>query len=64
MVRGLKYCASYNCCSHRYKDRDDVGCFNIYRKTRIDFPDVSPGWEEVPEIHELSHPLPSLKNNN
>jgi hypothetical protein len=41
MVRGLKYCASYNCCSHRYKDRDDVGCFNIYRKTRIDFPDVS-----------------------
>ena len=39
-VRGLKYCPSDICSANRYKDRDDVGCHNIYRKTRVTFPAV------------------------
>jgi hypothetical protein len=30
MIRGLKYCNSDTCRSHRYMNRDDVGCSNMY----------------------------------
>ena len=57
MVRGLKYCNSEICCSHRYMNRDVVGCANIYRKTRTIYPDVmdrsSTGWSDPAKIHEF-----------
>ena len=57
MIRGLKYCSSDTCRSHRYLNRDDVGCYNIYRKSRIEFPEImergQPGWEDAPSIHEF-----------
>ena len=57
MIRGLKYCSSYNCRSHRYLNRDDVGCSNIYRKTRMEFPEImergQPGWEDAASIHQF-----------
>jgi hypothetical protein len=57
MIRGLKYCCSDSCRSHRYLNRDDVGCYNIYRKTRTEFPEImergQPGWEDAALIHEF-----------
>ena len=57
MIRGLKYCNSHTCLSDRYKNRDVVGCSNIYRKTRIEYPTVmdrtSPRWDDPAEIHEF-----------
>ena len=56
-VRGLKYCGSDICSSHRYHDRDDVGCHNIYRKTRVEFPNVmersQPGWTVSARTHDF-----------
>lgn len=56
-VRGLKYCASDVCRAHRYKDRDSVGCHNIFRKTRTGFPEVmrrsNPAWDEPAGTHEF-----------
>ena len=57
MVRGLKYCNSNICPSHRYKNCDVIGCTNIYPKTQNEYPGVmdrlSPGWEDNAEIHEF-----------
>ena len=57
MVRGLKYCSSDICRSHRYKNRDDVGCTNIYRKTRREYPAImdrsAPRWIQPAGKHEL-----------
>ena len=51
------YCSSDTCRSHRYLNRDDVGCYNIYRKSRIEFPEImergQPGWEDAASIHEF-----------
>ncbi len=46
MIRGLKYCSSRTCRSHPYKNCNDVGCTNIYRKT----------WREYPVIMDRSSP--------
>ena len=57
MVRGLKYCSSHICRSHPYKNRDVVGCSNIYRKTRRDYPEImtrsAPRWDHPAGKHEL-----------
>ena len=56
-VRGLKYCASDICRAHRYKDRDSVGCLNIFRKMMPGFPIVmrrgQPAWDEAAGTHEF-----------
>ena len=58
-IRGLKFCNSDGCRSHRYMNRDDVGCTNIYRKTRTTYPEImsrsQPGWDNNPQIHEYSY---------
>ncbi len=40
MIRGLKYCSSDTCRAHRYLNWDDVGCYNIYWKMRVEFPEI------------------------
>ena len=61
-VRGMKYCVSEACRSHRYKSRDDVGCANIFRKRLAVYPsildnprsnDASPTWDELAGIHDF-----------
>ena len=55
MVRGLKYCNSTICRSHPYKNRDLVGCANIYRKMRIEYPDIldhsGERWDDPADLH-------------
>ncbi len=57
MVLGLKYCSSAICRSNRYKNRDDVGCTNIYRKTRRVYPTImnrsAPKWVHPAGKHDL-----------
>ncbi len=57
MVRGLKYCSSDICRSNRYKNRDVVGCTNIYRKTRRVYPIImnrsAPRWAHPADKHDL-----------
>ena len=57
ILRGLKFCNSDDCKSHHYKNRDDVGCTNVYQKTRVIFPAVmdrsQPGWDTSPAKHEF-----------
>jgi hypothetical protein len=57
IVRGLKYCSSNECRSNRYKNRDEVGCNNIYRKTRRQYPEImsrtAERWTVPPAKHEL-----------
>ncbi len=63
-IRGLKYCSSKICCAHRYKNRDLVGCTNIYRKTRNEYPEVldrtGPRWANHAGTHHFRPPPDTL----
>ncbi len=59
-LRGMKYCSSHACHSHRYKSHDNVGCANIFRKSREQYPAILdspwknaalPRWDESANIH-------------
>lgn len=63
-LRGLKYCESGICRSERFKNRDVVGCSNIYRKTRYVYPEVldrtAPRWANNAKTHAFWPPPDTL----